>query len=523
MLKKLTVAVSAALISSSAFALSPTTVPDLEIFMSGASAQDKAIAGLFSDLCTANSLDTYKDLRTDGKRGKSHTAFFCTLDNTKLSASAQAAMTLTNPKVLFHKRSAGGSAQGVNPVLDLQAIDAMVINNGNCTQIAGTTDWNCSIANPGDTVSVISDAGVSDVNPEMFIKDNTPAGSAPVDGAKVAANLEVRGAAALVFGVPVTTTLRDALQVAQFGEASDCVTDKFDPALNNRAAAAESERCMPTLSKQQVATIMTGSVREWNSFKFNGVGLTDLIRSSTNSAISNLAPAFSDGTPFDAVHVCRRVNGSGTQAQMSAKFLHYPCTAGADAPEATGNLDLGPVVVLNSGSGDVTNCLNAYNDGIIIDTQNEFADKMWAVGVQSTEKNANLADNFRFIKIDGVAPTLENAVKGTYFDVVEQTFQWRKGVAANLPLEGDKLTIVSEIATNASSPVELATNSGLNPKFNHTWGQAGYLALSTNGHTPSIPFVATNPVTPYTHVRGATLDNCVVPRVNPNVQVNEVK
>lgn len=522
MLKKLTVAISAALISSSAFALSPTTTADIEIFMSGASAQDKAIAGLFGDLCVAGTLDTYKDLRTSGKRGKSHTAFFCTLDNNKLSPAAKANMTLTNPNVLFHKRSAGGSAQGVNPVLDLQAIDAMVIDNGNCVQLTGTSDWNCSIGNPGDTISVVSDAGVSDVNPEMFIKQNTPSGSQPVDSAKVSSNLEVRGAAALVFGIPVTTTLRDALQVAQFGEASNCVTDKFDSAVNNRNAAAESEACMPTLSKQQIASIMSGSIQKWNSFKFNGVGLTDLISGSANSAISGLAPAFSDGTQFDAVHICRRVNGSGTQAQMSAKFMNYPCTAGADKPEATGNFDLGPVVVLNSGSGDVTDCLNAFNDGVTIAGQNSFLDKMWAMGIQSTEKNANLKDNFRFIKIDGVAPTLANAVNGRYFDVVEQTFQWRKGASANLPLAGDKLTIISEIATNASSPIELATNSGLNPKFNHTWGQAGYLALSTNGHTPSIPFDVSNPVTPYTHVRGTTLDNCVVPRVNPTIQNNEV-
>ncbi len=522
MLKKLTLAVSTALISSSAFALAPTAVVDIEMFVSGASAQDKAMAGLFGDLCVAGTLDTYKDLRTDGKRGKSHTAFFCTLDNTKLSAAAQASMTLTNPNVLFHKRSKGGSAQGVNPVLDEQAIDAMVINNGNCLQITGKTDWNCSIGGVGDLVKVVSDAGVSDVNPEMFIKGNKPAGSGDVDATKVASNFTVTGAAALVFGIPVTTTLRDALQVAEFGEASNCVTDKYDPATDNRGAAAESEACMPSLSRLQVASIMSGGMRTWNAFKFNGVGLTDVVKNSTNPIINALEPKFSDGTSFDAVHICRRVNGSGTQAQMNAKFLNYPCTAGADAPDDTGNFNTGPVIVLNSGSGDVTNCLNAFNDGVTIAGQNTYLDKMWAMGIQSTEKNANLKDNFRFIKIDGVAPTLANAVNGTYFDVVEQTFQWRKG-AGNQPLVGDKLLIMSQIASNASSPVELATNAKLNPKYNHTWGQAGYLALSTNGFTPSIPFTAANPVTPYTHVRGTSLDNCVVPRVNPNVQSNQVK
>jgi ABC-type phosphate transport system substrate-binding protein len=527
MLKKLTLAVSTALISTSAFALLPTDRVDIEMFVSGASAQDKSIAGLFTSLCVTNTLDVYKDLRTDGKRGKSHTAFFCTLDNAKLSPASQASMALTNPNVLFHKRSKGGSAMGVNPVLDEQAIDAMDIKNGNCVQIGTTTDWNCSIGNPGDLISVVSDAGVSDVNPEMFIKNNTPFGSLPVDATKVASNFDVRGAAALVFGIPVTTTLRDALQVAEFGETSPCVTDKYDPAVDNRKAAAESEACMPSLSKQQVASIMAGGMKTWNAFKYvdsNGVskGLTDIVRTSANATINALEPKFSDGTSFDAIHICRRVNGSGTQAQMNAKFMNYPCTAGADAPDAQGNFQTGPVVVLNSGSGDVTNCLNAFNDGVAIAGQNTFLDKMWAMGIQSTEKNANLKDNFRFIKIDGVAPTLANAVNGTYFDVVEQTFQWRKG-AGNQPLVGDKLVIMSEIATKASNPVELANNSKLNPKYNHTWGQSGYLALSTNGFATNIPFTATNPVTPYTHVRGTSLDNCVVPRINPNVQNNQVK
>ena len=476
MLKKLSVAVSAALISTSAFALSPTTAPDIEIFMSGASAQDKGIAALFTDLCVSGTLDTFKD--DSAKPGKAHSAYFCNIDSTKV-----AGLSITNPKVLFHKRSKGGSAFGVNPVIDEQAIDAMAINNAdNCHETAaGSQQWLCSITNPGDLISVVSDAGVSDVNPEMFVAENTPAGSASVDAGVVAAKMEVRGAAALVFGVPVTTALRNALQEAEFGLGDACVT-------------SETEACMPNLTSNQVATIISGNLKKWDKI-ITTDGVTPL------TALASVIPADTK------VNICRRTNGSGTQAQMSAKFLNYPCTSGALPPTSSGSNFAGPVVNLGAGSGDVDLCLDAAN------TANK-----WAVGVQSTEKNADLAKGYRFVKIDGYAPTLENAAAGRYMDVVEQTFQWRK--AGGLALGGDKLTIVDAIATNASSPTIIATK--LNTGFNHSWGQAGYLALSTNGFTPSIPFDAANPVTIYTHApNGLALDNCRVPVVNTGVNLGK--
>ncbi len=510
MLKKLSIAISIALVSSSAYALTPAAYDanTIEMFVSGASAQDKGIAALFSDLCVAGSLDTYKDVANPAKPGKAHTAYFCNIDSTKVTGGT----TGVNPKVLFHKRSKGGSAQGVNPVIDEQAIDAMTILNSNCTETAtGSRVWNCSIGNPGDLVQVVSDAGVSDVNPEMFIKQNAPAGSNPVDPTVVSAKMDVRGAAALVFGIPVTTTLRDALQEAEFGATSTCVTDKYDPtnpADNPTVHAAETEACMPTLSRAQVASIMQGTIKRWSNFFVNGVALT---------SIASTLPS------DNKVHVCRRVNGSGTQAQMSAKFLNYPCTTGANPPRsAPGSSFFGPVIVENSGSGDMTQCLNDLNDGT--DTSNRVNPTLktaWAVGIQSTEKNADLADNFRFIKIDGYAPTLANAVRGRYADVVEQTFQWRKSGA--LPLAGDKLNIMDTIATNASKPSVLATVTKLNPSFIHTWGQAGYLALSTNGFTPTIPFdVVNNPVTVYSHAIGGPLDNCRMPVVNLSIGDNEL-
>lgn len=484
-LKKLSLAVSSLLVSGAVFAHAPTVTPDVEIFMSGASAQDKGIAALFADLCVAGTLDVYKDILNVAKPGKAHSAYYCTLDNAKVPG-----LSISNPKVLFHKRSAGGSAQGVNPVIDENAIDAMVINNSNCTEtVAGSQDWRCTVTNPGDLVSVVSDAGVSDVNPEMFVGANTPAGESPVDASVVAQKMVVRSAAALVFGVPVNTALRNALQEAQFGVADPCV-------------GAETEACMPSLSRHQVASLISGQIKNWGAFKVAGVPLT--------SVASTL--------PTDTkVTYCRRVNGSGTQAQQNAKFLNYPCSAGALAPKpAPGNAFTGPVVIENSGSGDVELCLNDFNNGTNTTGKNAAMKTAWALGVQSTEKNASLSNDYRFIKVDGITPSVENAANGKYVDWVELTYQWRKP-EFNGP-SGDMLTIIEKIASNAGAPGIIATK--LNTGFVHPWGQGGYLAVSTNGHAPAADGILdlANPVIPYSHAVGGSLDNCRVPVVNPAVQ-----
>ncbi len=466
--------------SGSAFALAPTDTPDLEIWMSGATAQDRGIAQLFTDLCLAGTLDTYQDIANPAKKGAQHSAFFCTLDSSLVPG-----LTAVNPKVLFHKRSAGGSAQGVNPVAEATAITAMVIDNSNCTLVSGKYD--CTIANTGDTELKISDGGVSDVEPAMFVGVNTPSGSSPMTPTLLA-KLDVTAAAGLVFNTPVTKTLRNALQQVQFAGSAIC-----DPDGANYAANAETQACMPSLSKNQIAGLLTGSIAKWDAFKVGGSSLT-------------VAPGVT--APSDLkVHICRRVNGSGTQATTNAKMLHVPCTPGVKLPASASNNIAGPVVILNSGSGDVEVCLDDFNDGTNLGGNNAQLELNWAIGVQSTENNVSLSKDYRFIKVNGVAPTIENAATGKYEDWVETSFQWRK-VAQGGPT-GDTLVVLQKIAADSGKPTIISTN--LNPSFVHTWGQGGYLALASNGHAVTNPFSASNPVTPFSHTAGGSPNSCSVP------------
>ncbi len=550
-IKQIAAAVSAVLLSSSVFALPPSTIPDVELFISGASAQDKSIKALVTSLCVpdpttgASTLDTFQD--ASAKPGKAYTSYFCKMDNTTVPG------LITNPNVptknvLVHKRSKGGSAQGVSPIIagakglsgaaiaSLDIYNTANVSTGNCTNTAGTRKWLCTIDQPGDLITRIPNMGVSDVNPKLFTGANTPANFSPVAPTDVDAYLTVKPAAALVFGVPVTTSLRDALQEAQLASGKIPATWKKVVKDQNGnptavsgtcAVGVEEQDCMPSLTKRQVASLISGQIRDWSAFKV--VVADPTTGAKTSTPLTTLASNVPVNT---SVHYCRRVPGSGTQAQQGVKFLNYPCTANAPAPSLNSARG-GIVVVQNQGSGDESICLDDLNYGTNnTGYANPNLAKVWALGTQSTEKNNLLAslqshpdgisDNYkygyRFVKIDGAAPTLVNAANGSYNDWVEQTFQWAKA-GANTP-STDQSLIIGQIANNAGDPTTIGTNNG---KYVYDWGQAGYLAVSTK-FAPAADGILdqTGPVIPYTHSVGGVLDNCIVPVVNTTYQASEL-
>lgn len=492
--------------SQASFAHGPAVSPDLEIFMSGASAQDKAIAALFESLCDANTLDVYLD-NGSGGAGKAHSAYFCTLNSTNVPGLAINGSGVQTAKVLFHKRSAGGSAQGVNPLIDGVAIGAMRIDNGNCALTATANTWSCDASNANLSFQV-SDAGISDVEPAMFVGPNKPSNAGAVNPVAAAAVLTVKPAAALLFGVPVSDNLYVALQQAQIQ-------------LGTLAAGCENvytEACMPSLSKEQVATLVSGQIKKWSEFKITPTQSLFSFASGTynsgDGVSRNVKPA------DDKVHFCKRIDGSGTGAQMYAKFLNNPCSTAGLNPDWAGGRN-GPVKHELSGSGDMEKCLEDFADGeanakqitttnpdVFNTAVNTVNNTGWAIGMQSTENNA-FADtdpsrkHYRFVRIDGVAPTLENAFRGKYMDWVEQTYQWRNAISQ------DKKTIIEKIATDAGSPSILGGT--LNPAFVHPFGQAGYLAVGSNGHAFTENLNPSAPVMPYSHAVKGSLSNCQVP------------
>jgi hypothetical protein len=388
-------------------------------------------------------------------------------------------------KVLINKRSAGGSGKGVQVVADEVAIEAMNINNGNCTETApGSRSWSCDISGGVGSNNLflqVSTAGISDVEPAMFTGPNVPPGDVAVTPAQVA-KMDITTMNAVIFGVPVTEALYRALQIAQ--------------GLDSTSAAKDDEDQMPTLSSAQVTSLITGQIKKWDQLLINGTPLTSY-PGVTPPTLDFFPPVFNN----PLVHYCRRVPGSGTQAQQNAVFANSPCATGVlDTVRAPGNPVAGPVVEEGAGSGDVDNCLVAKQNA-----------NKWAIGVQSLEKQK---PEYRFVKIDGYAPTVKNVAENNYKDWVETSMQWRK--AANNGPTGDVLAILQTIAKDASTP---ATITSLNTAFVHNFGNGSFLALNTNGHVPSFPHDDANPVTTATHAPQGAPNTCQLPVININSEL----
>ncbi|MBI5462532.1 MAG: hypothetical protein HY941_10140 [Gammaproteobacteria bacterium] len=482
-LNKISAAVTAALtglVASTAFALpasqyNSTPGDTLDVFVGGASAQDNALERLFRNACDVGTLDIF---RTTNQR-----VLFCRISN-----AGVAGFPVAGQKVAIHKTSVGGSGNGVQPVanqtnlafIDMNAVKAGTITCSAATSVAAETVAGVTFAgytnnnNCGSvgTRNAVPDAGISDVEPALVGASATEI-----------ANLDVSSQNAVVFGIPVTEALRNALQEVQ-----------------GLTVGAEDEANMPSLTYAQLSSIYNGGIADWSQIvSSNG---TDLPSAVTTA-------------PSDTqVYLCRRVSTSGTQASFEVHMLRQRCVAGV-AGMLSGN-DGGVVgagtVNEGSGTGNVISCLNTHDQN-----------NRWAVGLFSTENvetnavaGVNDGNVWRFIKMNGHAPTLLNVANGKYDFFTEQSIQWRNSTSGNA-LSGLKLTLMNDIKVNAGSPsIIRALNNG----FIHSWGDAGVMALITNGHMPTTPVAGTpltasdvraNPVLTSTRSPQGAPNNCQPP------------
>lgn len=511
-------AVAAALCTAagSAFAFNPsTTSPDYQIVFSGATASSNSVRSWIVDrVCdSAQAIDVYR--RWTGTAFGNDWAVACRtrtgIDTNGDGDTADAGETIAAKNVLFRKRDVGGSGWGVTPVTHPMAVtpgtaanstdpvnsgglatgykvDIMTVTAGagsgfNCDTAAnapvatatgaGTayTEYKCGNANE----QKVPDAGFSDIEPSKFFGINTPSGL-PEYAASSGVATNTFGA--LVFGVPVSTNLRNALQAAQ-----------------GLTPGSETPENMPSLTTTEIRALFTGTVGNWNNF---------LVTNPSSPGGAKIAlgalPAAATYAPADRkVQICRRSPGSGTQAQFQVIFLNWPCDGNVTLPAtAPGNGFTGPVVAENSGSSDVTNCIDDFNNGSNNSGKNAGGTQRWAIGINSTENNPNNAKDMRFIKINGYAPTIQAVHAGNYEDYAEQSFQYRTNAATllNASLAADRadmLNIFAYMAAQGNTPNDTAD---INTNYVFTWGQGGWLVTpkSSGGFSPSNPFSLSNPV-----------------------------
>lgn len=440
-----------------------------ELYISGATAQEAGLRNTVSRMCTAGSLDIYQF--------GNQQAAFCTINKTVVTGAIPASVT----KMVVYKSGVGGSGNGVGPVANgatgtplaflsmaaLKANPALVI--GPSTTVAavaptapdtiGIPSFTRTTVDASATQNVITEAGFSDVEPKLL-------------GATAAqiARLKVTAPNVLIFGVPVTTVARNALQAAQ-----------------GLTVGSDAEADMPSLRKNLINSVYTGNITKW-------------------SQLGASIPA------SDTIYLATRVETSGTQKSFNVYVTGAACTAGLQAVLGNNSsaADCGsaaPVgnVFAGSSSNDVVACMNNHN---------QVGVARGAFGVLSMEFVPGATDGYRWIKIDGTSPTLTNVVNGNYNFWVEPTFQYRKSPGSPV-LSGVKQIIADRINLQLGTEAVITT---LNNAFVQPWGRSGLLAKPSGANVPNaiVPpttdaAVAANPTNAFTRSPSGSPVNCQVP------------
>lgn len=446
-----------------ALALNAFDAPDVDIYLSGASAPQNLLGSVANKLFDASQgVFVFQDnggtpaVFTDD--GKSYRAYYGVVKN---DPSIKA--SLVGKKVLLINRAKGGSAFGVIPVARAQAIATLQVSNATC--VLDTGIYRCPEVGNDLAVNAsnrVPDFGVSDVEPNMF-----------------------KGPINVEFGQSQLTPTESAVfNGTQFGASS----------LMMGIVATDAVPATLAISKADYRGMLSGGLQDWGS-----VG---------------------NGNTTGAVAVCRRVQGSGTQASYNWYFNNFPCAKdglhgtsasteparmvdsagynGAHAGTAADPILIDPsagyTVVENPSSGNVRDCLARAQSGTdhtftgdngkVYKVQFSKAPGTKAMGVLSLD-SLGQESGWSFRALDGagrivpvaggvgtfsctnsnqlecgIAPTKANHREGIYEFAVELSFQYRNAAVNSVPaLAGLKKDVADQFVKFIGDPDVLNTLS----------------------------------------------------------------
>lgn len=442
---KAIVAACAMAFAGQSFALTPSTTPDVTLFISGSSAVQTMIGqvskGLFVNGTTATDrTDVFFDGSAAVATGKNYRAYFGV-------GAASLPASLAGKKILILETALGGSIQGVNPVATSSTVGS--INMTSCvmpTTALVDASTGISVYSCPTVQNRVPDAGISDVEPAN-LEAPINLGTATALSSAQLASLNIKGVLGVVMGIPVTS---------------------------NAPASLTS------LTKAQVAGLMGGNIADWSMIDPTATG--------------------------KSIIVCRRVAGSGTQAAINASIFGAPCMTGSLIPSTytgttaamglTSVVPAGSVVVVeNSSSGNVKTCLQYAKDGTGASYIDVKTGNLVAAATATTVKlpagnygigllglDGGTTAHYNFAAINGTAATMANASTGAYDIIVESTFNNRGD------LTGAKADLFTAFATAAGDPAVLGVGGAAGAPI------PGVAALSENGWAAPATFNAAYPV-----------------------------
>jgi len=532
---------------SPAWSLTPADgAPQLSLYIPGSQANDPNFGFLLgvganpitvpaNALCldTANTTGSgttaHVYFQTNGTSAQAsnndYSAIYCNTDDTKIPGLTGGTGAHHTTRLWISRRRLGASFIGLDAVargttltyLASPTAAGCVAFNGTFTSAGVSYGYN--YACPTVTAGIKATAATSDITPDVFHgSDNVTPGYPPIDAATIDNKFAIAGH---IIGTPVTLKLRNALQYAQ--SKSGLIPSTCLP-------GDETAACVPSLTKEQLVGLFTGQTYDWSTFRVKVAGvdktLPQVVADGVTAGVANLS------NPLDtAVHICRRENGAGQQVAVLANILQYPCL-GTSSPAIAQPGNVFADVQYATSLGAVDNCLKDFNDGTNtwFGTSNPSPypnppatsvahGNQWAISIQTTERNASRGTNYRFIKINGALPTGEQVFLGHYPLVGEYGISWVTGPSA--PAGSNIEKALNALVAYSQLPAVVASrNTSIS---NHSWGQAGYVALSSNNFEPPATWVASNPVTPYTHAASGSPDACTIPIINPNFSSAELR
>lgn len=442
----------AALAAQAAGVVNVNGVPHNVVYLSGATAPDGFMGDIVESMMT--NVKFYQNVSANG--AFQHRAY--------AGDAANISGVANGTKVLFMKRSKGGSVWGVNPVARAQRVETIDVNN--CTSGAGTkaSPFVCGTLgiDPGtdgaelpSNAGLVPDFGVADVEPALFQGPYNTENDQPALSPVEVARLQPTAVNQLMMGlvatnqVPASTVLTRAAYGAMLNNQIQ-TWDQVDPALSGDVAVCRRVEG-------------SGTQTSYNWF-FSNFPCQSAAKGSAAPARMSDSYGFKAGSAAE-LGVARNANGDPADASAEPGSVNNPWVI---------DPSYGYTVIENSGSGDVRNCLKNANAGADhyfrawdSDDQKEYhfvatfsaSGPMKAVGVLSLD-SYNQESGWSFRTMDGagtfnaatqttsagatgVAPSKANLINGRWDFAVELSMQYRTVGVSNE--QGDNIAAISGV------------------------------------------------------------------------------